>query len=103
MSIVNMFSLRNPNKTNKTVANVNAAQPYRKQLLLDGNPGSALIHYVEESLGFRILWVEDSRLFSGARIVVRPYRINRRKNWKLNRPSNGSSDNDLDSFALCPR
>ena len=39
-------------------------------ILLDGNPGPALIAYVEEVLGFCILWVENARLFGGSRTVA---------------------------------
>jgi len=40
-------------------------------ILLDGDPGAALVLYVEEVLGFHILWVKNSRLFGGARTVTR--------------------------------
>ncbi len=46
--------------------------PHDAQLciLLDGNPGTALINYVETVLGFCILWIENSFLFGGERTVA---------------------------------
>ncbi len=39
-------------------------------ILLDGSPGTALITYVEEILGFCILWVENGSLFGGMKTIL---------------------------------
>jgi len=46
--------------------------PHDAQLciLLDGNPGHALTSYVEDVLGFLILWVESGTLQGGERTRV---------------------------------
>jgi hypothetical protein len=44
--------------------------------MLDGDPGDALVEYVEQVLGFHILWVENSRSFGGARTAARLSALN---------------------------